>query len=289
MLQRQRQRRRLWHLLAPMSEIGARYRAGRPAAKERLTEVSEAFMTGVRRALESDVGGAELVADIAAELRPFALEGLGAGALMCDHVQRRPWPEGRCGQLLGAVNGPVATLHAVGAGWALARLGREPAGCTQWPANRLPAPATRSFGDLTDAADDGYGFHEGLFHSYRFASPKRFRSVTPALDRGLGRSLWFVRGGEASAIERAIAGFAHTRQVALWIGVGVAAAFTGGVASDDLRVLGDLAGDHRGALAEGVCLARELRGGLGEGVPDHTEMAVATLGPEAARLKERKQ
>lgn len=295
-----RQRQKLWQLLAPAADMGAHYRAGSPATRARLGAVSGAFLRGVRHVLVSEsrpagspntpAANAALAAmagegdGLDSELLPFVLEGIGAGALMCDHLERtsarrqrasiRTAAPGHLDRVLTGAEPAVAALCAIGAGWALARLGQP-------RAPQSPPESTRDKdrgADIARAMDDGYGFHEGTAHGYRFASPRRFPGATAAFDRGLGRGLWFVRGGEAAPIARAIAGFASDRQPALWIGVGVAAAFTGGVEPVALRELGELASDHRGALSEGVCLARQLRSELGGVMPHHTEMAAATLG-----------
>ena len=52
---------------------------------------------------------------------------------------------------------------------------------------------------------DGYGFHEGFFHWPKYISgqrpPKKLTGYeTRVFDQGLGRSWWFVNGGNAELI-----------------------------------------------------------------------------------------
>ena len=53
-------------------------------------------------------------------------------------------------------------------------------------------------------------------------------------DSGLGRSLWWVKCGDPRRIASAIRRFPEARRAELWAGVGIAAAYAGGVGASEL-------------------------------------------------------
>jgi hypothetical protein len=249
---------------APAHDLLQQFRGARSEARPRLVTVSEAFMHGMRRGVEAG-GGSVDMADVGRELVPFALEGLGAAAATLDAIERAS--PSRVGDLVASATPAEASLHAVGAGWAAARLRRDPVSIA---------------GERVDRAslEDGYGFGSGLFHSYRFAGRKRFGARSPDFDRGLGRAVWFLWCGDAARIAEVMAGFVDSRRRAVWCGVGVAASFTGGVSHDGLIALRKVAANHLCDVARGAALAAALRSALGY-VPQHTELAVDAMREES--------
>jgi hypothetical protein len=111
---------------------------------------------------------------------------------------------------------------------------------------------------------DGYGFHEGYFGWPRYierrALPDRLDGYERRVfDQGLGRSLWFVKGADVTAVASAIDAFPSSRHEDLWSGVGLACAYAGGCgrgAMESLRVAAD---GHLPALAQGVAFAAKTR------------------------------
>ena len=81
---------------------------------------------------------------------------------------------------------------------------------------------------------DGYGFHEGFFSRHRYVDeqivPAHLSSYARRIfDQGLGRSIWFSAGADVERIAAMIAAFPQARQADLWIGIGVACGYVGGV------------------------------------------------------------
>jgi enediyne biosynthesis protein E3 len=113
-------------------------------------------------------------------------------------------------------------------------------------------------------AMDGYGFHEGYFHPRRTIDagtrPRRVSGYGQrAFDQGLGRSLWFVYGADVERIAHTIAGLTPERHGDLWSGVGLAAAYAGGVSAAELEALRRLAGACLPAVAQGAAFAAKAR------------------------------
>jgi hypothetical protein len=124
---------------------------------------------------------------------------------------------------------------------------------------------------------DGFGFHHGYFHRRRVQDVTRLRNPLTGLpaqvfDQGLGRSLWFVMGANTDRLADWIAGCAAIRQAHLWAGVGLAAAYAGGVDRCGLARLFDRASEHRQDLAQGVAFAAQARQRAGNPVA-HTALA----------------
>ena len=125
----------------------------------------------------------------------------------------------------------------LGVGCALARLG-------------LAAPE-----DPT--VQDGYGFQLGLDSG---VSGSRTRSLKPHFERGRGRALWFVTGGDARACARAIEGPGHRGE--LWRGIGTACTFAGDPLGE-AGLLPPLAGVYATDLRRGSEVAMRLWASLG--------------------------
>lgn len=271
------------------------FRCDSPAVREHLEEVGACFVRGYNAALESRRPD-ELAARIAAQVLPpfagFAYEGAGMAWNLLDTMT--PWRRDRVRRLLLGPGEPHVYLVIVGAGWALARL----------PFARVEALLARLDRVLGWLTLDGYGFHDGFFRwprsIVRQEVPGRLHGYARrAFDHGLGRSLWFVEAADPERIAGRIAGFPAARRADLWAGVGLAAAYAGGVpaaALDELRALaagtapGDRLGDHRAALAQGAAFAAAARARAGNLAP-HTRLACericGTTAEEAAALAER--
>ncbi|MER7458842.1 DUF1702 family protein [Micromonospora sp. NPDC126480] len=215
-------------------------------------------------------------------LRGFAYEGAAMGFAVLDAL-RPGRPRSVARFLRGRAGDHVYMVH-VGIGWALARLPRP-----LW-ARVLPTDPL-----LRWLALDGYGFHQGYFHTERYVDgqhrddlrwpgdttrPYRHR----AIDQGLGRVLWFVEGADPDRVAVRIEKFTPDRRADLFSGAGLAATYAGGAGEAELRSFRDRAGEHRAAVAQGSAFAAKarVRAGL---VTAHTRTATEVfcgLTPERA-------
>jgi hypothetical protein len=251
------------------------FAAAVPATQRRLEEVGRTFIAGYGAGL--DVERPEeltsALSAVPAELRGFAFEGAAMSLTLLDLVT--PWRRDRFARYLGGPADPHAYMTHVGAGWALARLGRSP--------ERVSLPFDPL---LRGLVIDGYGFHEGYFHWQRVIvgqrRPSRFAGdAAQIFDQGVGRSLWFVEGGDPDRVARRIGGFAADRRADLWSGIGLAAAYAGGV---DERTLGSVraaAGGHVAALAQGAAFAAKARA-RAQNPAAHTELACQSFAGRSA-------
>lgn len=227
-------------------------RAGAPpAANAHHASVERAFRQGFLLAVETPA--VALVPTLRERLEPYwrayAWEGAGmALARLCVDGED-------CLRAVSvAAEGLEVTLLSVGAGMGFAAARAKPP----------EPPAGWCAEDWTRCVADGRGFHTGRFSPWKLLGQRRI--VHPrglerkeAFDVGVGRSLLFVYAGEEGGVLRAIEGFDSERHAALWQGVGVAAAFTGGLEDRALAVLRVDAGDAAEALGLGVEVGSGLR------------------------------
>ena len=239
------------------------------AMRERTEEVGRSFLRGYHAALdEPDLQSlAARLERMPPMFRGFAHEGAGMALALLDTLL--PWRR----RLPAYLAGPGAHQHYivhVGAGWILGRLPIGPRSVLR----RLDPV-------LCWLALDGYGFHEGFFHWPRSIErqevPRKLRGYARRVfDQGVGRSLWFVRGGHPRRIADAIGRFPTARQGDLWAGAGLAATYAGGCEEAALQELIHLAGACAPQLRQGstfAAVARE-RGG---NPAAHTELACRVL------------
>jgi enediyne biosynthesis protein E3 len=242
----------------------------------RLEEIGRTFLSGYRAAL-----AARQPADLAArleahitELQGFAYEGAAMGIALTDAIT--PWRPGHfAGFVAGIADRHVYMAH-VGAGWALARL---PAGWGR--ILRQLDPLLRSL------AFDGYGFHQGYFAGAagfgRLAAPRALEGYARrAVDQGLGRALWFVEGADVTGISQQVAAFPVARRADLWSGVGLAAAYAGGMSGAEMTALRERAGTFAPHLAQGAAFAAKARQRAGNEAR-HTDEACHMLAGCSAR------
>jgi hypothetical protein len=251
--------------------------------RARLEQVGAAFMTGYHLALER--GRAENLApelnSVGRELCGFAFEGAAMGLALLDCFT--PWKPSRLNSFLcGAGRAHLYMLH-VGVGWVWARM----------PFGRKRVAACLD-GNLRWLAFDGWGFHEGFFHWPKYISggeaPKILRGYERrAFDQGLGRSFWFVNGGNAELIQQTFDYFAPSRQADLWSGLGLAATYAGVANETVLQTLWRGAGGYWPCLAQGAVFAAKARQRAGN-LTEYTELATSILcgmsAQEAARLSD---
>ena len=182
-----------------------------------LAEARAAFSQGFQEALGAPPDALpRLLLDMPYQRRGFALEGAAMAVVLVDELSGDP--RRLLGALLAGRSVAEQVLGAVGVGWASARLGRSSA----W----LPPELDPRY---MHAVTDGYGFHQGFFHSDRFMGrgfPRGKGELSAPYDIGLGRALWFVHLGCVDPIARAIDNMLADRRMHLWRGVGTACAFT---------------------------------------------------------------
>ena len=213
------------------------------------------------------------------ELRGFAFEGSGMGFALLDCLT--PWRRDRISQLLRGAGDAHAYMVHVGVGWVWARL----------PVNFRRAQA-RLDPVLGWLAFDGWGFHEGFFHWPKYitgqsVSQKLSGYERRVFDQGLGRSLWFVNGGDIELIAQTVSNFSADRQSDLWSGIGLGATYAGITSETSLAELRTESASFRPQLAQGAAFAAKARQRAGN-LTNYTDLAMGVLGDmsalDAARL-----
>jgi hypothetical protein len=258
------------------------FRGATDDMRARLEQIGSVFLQGYHAALEA--GGPERVepalVEVEHEVRGFAFEGAAMGFALLDWFT--PWRPTRLERFLHGAGDAHAYMVNVAVGWVWARV---PFGVER---------GRRRLDSLLGwLAFDGWGFHEGFFHwpKYIDAQPRRPSGVkgyaTRVFDQGLGRSFWFVNGGNPDLLIRTIASFPAERQSDLWSGLGLAATYAGFASPETLEALKEGAGVHRVCLAQGAAFASKARQRAGN-LTDYTEVAARALcgipAVEAARL-----
>jgi hypothetical protein len=246
------------------------FRARDERARVRLEVIGATFLRGYHAALEVEGDDAltRRLNEVESELRGFAFEGAAMGLALFDFM--KPWGRGRLKPFVEGAGAAHVYMLYVGAGWALARLRRD------------PSRALRSFDPLLGwLAFDGYGFHEGYFkwpaYVARQERPRRLSGYgLRVFDQGLGRSLWFVEGADAERVVGTINAFAAERRSDLWSGVGLACTYAGGADDGGLEHLRARAGRFAPQLAQGAAFAAKARSRAGN-MAQHTETACRIL------------
>lgn len=252
--------RRRWFGIDP-GEVGVARRGFHvpdPHVAARLEEIGRTFLHGYHAALDECLPEplAVRLRSVDPEARGWAFEG--AGMALCLRDQLTPWGRWRLDRFIATEAEPYIYLALVGAGWAHARLGSDPA--------RTLARLDPVLGCLLY---DGCGFHDGYFHPRRAQGatrgPGRPRNrpraapLAAIYDQGVGRSLWFVEGADPVAVARCIASTDPERHGDLWSGVGLAAGYAGGLGPEGMARLRIEAGPWLAAVAQGVCFAAKAR------------------------------
>jgi hypothetical protein len=246
------------------------FRGASDSTRMRLEEVGAAFRAGYNMALEH--GGDESLAPalnrVALERRGFAYEGAAMGLALLDFLT--PWHPPRLRDFLRGPGEPHTYLVHVGAGWIWAR----------WPSSaRRMRPILEPV--LSWLGYDGWGFHDGFFHwPQMIAGKPPPKSLSPdekrVFDQGLGRSFWFVNGGNPALISTVIQGFPTERQPDLWSGLGLGATYAGMIDEAGLQSLRSHAGPFWPHLAQGATFAAKARQRAGN-LTDYTDLATRIL------------
>lgn len=264
-------RRRFFALTFEQAGFSRRgFHGGAASIRQRLEAVGGAFVTGCNLALEH--GAPEIVeADLSVMepgLRGFAFEGAAMGLALLDLLT--PWRRDRISTFLRGAGDSHAYMVHVGVGWVWARM---PFGFRRRQKKLDPLLGWLAF--------DGWGFHEGFFHWPKYIagqpSPGKLSGYERRVfDQGLGRSFWFVNGGDTELIAQTISKFSAERQPDLWSGVGLAATYAGIVSETSLGELREKAGRFHPQLAQGAAFAAKARQRAGN-LTDYTSLATKVL------------
>jgi hypothetical protein len=247
------------------------FRASDPQQQANLEKVGSKFLEGfdyglVGRTMADMVSSLE---GIQPQFRGFAYEGCAMALAVRDALLpfRRHWVH----DFLAGPAAPHIYMAHIGIGWAMARL---PA--ARW---RAVMPEDEV---LRWLALDGYGFHQAYFRTSQYVH-EQYQARIPlwepgdyanqAVDQGIGRALWFVNGSDVRRVAETISRFAPARRGDLWSGAGLASVYAGGVDAADLKLMAELAGEHRPDAAQGAAFAAKARLLAGLVMP-HTETGV---------------
>ncbi len=206
----------------PLEETSAERRGfqiATEAMRARLELVGKTFLDGYHAALKCYAPPvlAARLNSVDAELRGFAFEGAAMGLALLDTLT--PWRATRVSNFLSGAGSAHAYMVHVGVGWAWARFAF---GFRRFRRRLDPL--------LSWLAFDGWGFHEGFFHWPKYITgeplPRRLTGYERRVfDQGLGRSWWFVNGGNPELIARTIGKLPAERHPDMWSGVGLAATY----------------------------------------------------------------
>jgi len=201
-------------------------------------------------------------------MRSYAYEGAAMGLTGMDLFLPG---RSRFGEYIAGPGAAHIYMVHIGAGEALARLRRRPEPFLL----RLADPVLRWL------VMDGYGFHEGFFKPARhidgqFVPAHLSPYARRVFDQGIGRSIWFTSGADVDRIAARVAAFPPHRQPDLWLGIGVACCYVGGVDRAAVEQLHAAAGPYAERLAVGAAFVAKGRHRAGNPVAD-TDLACDVL------------
>ncbi len=135
---------------------------------------------------------------------------------------------------------------------------------------------------------DGIGFYNAFFNLKktlkRHKVPKSIeknRFYLERFDNGVGRAIWFYNSGNPEAIAQTIHSFPSDRRGDIWSGIGLAAAYAGGVKESEIFKLKELSGNYAIMLGQGAFLAAHTRYRAGN--PTKDESTIEILVGESAK------
>lgn len=205
---------------------------------------------------------------VALAMRGYAYEGAAMGLTGLDCMM--PW-KSRLQEYIEGPGSPHLYMAHIGAGEALARLGRK------------PEPFINKMKDHTVSwlIMEGYGFHEGFFRRPRYVEAQAIPSHLSAyarriFDQGIGRSIWFTEGAHIERVAAMIKTFLAERQANLWLGVGVGSTYVGGLERSQIEKLRQVAGSYANYMAVGAAFVAKGRQRAGNEVP-HTDLSCEVL------------
>lgn len=107
---------------------------------------------------------------------------------------------------------------------------------------------------------DGYGYYHGLLRRRIFVKgAKQPEPISElelhAFDQGIGRGIWYTSKGDLNLLEKMLSAFEKSRISALWLGIGVAAFYVGGMDENLSKSLLELANVNKASFLTGTALA----------------------------------
>ena len=245
------------------------FRLTGPNTVNHLEKIGTSFLDGYHSAIfANDLMELEnKLENTEALYRGFSFEGAAMSLTLLDQLSALK--KNRVSDFLqGAADKHIYMVH-VGIGWALARL--------WWTRRRILQSISNLDSLLKWLAIDGFGFHEGYFQPLRYFNSKISLNWLPdyaqrAFAQGLGRSLWFVEGTSVEHISRTISRMPEQMRPDLWSGIGLACAYAGGAADEEVEKLKILSHSYLPFAAQGVAFAAKTRLRAENPAP-HTEIA----------------
>ncbi len=206
--------------------------------------------------------------EIPLAMRSYAYEGAAMGLTGLDLML--PWKK-RLRAYMAGPGAPHIYMVHIGTGEALALMRRNPE----------PFIAALENQEISWLVMEGYGFHKGFFHSKQYIDrqkrPARFSPYGQRIfDQGLGRCVWFLAGANVERIAATLAAFPPSRQADMWVGIGVACTYVGGVDRQTVLALQKAAGPYEGQMAMGAAFVAKGRQLAGNPVP-HTDLVCHIL------------
>jgi enediyne biosynthesis protein E3 len=191
----------------------------------------------------------EIELSVDEKLQGFSFEGASMAFVILDFLN--PW-KNFFNKFLKEGNKHEYMLY-VGAGWAVARL----------PLKRFVISKLNKENILHSLVFDGIGFHQGYFYwkdsIFKKQMPKYLKKEDHnSYFQGLGRSMWFVFGGNSKKILEAINIFDENFKGDLWSGIGLASTYAGG-RQDSIKDLKKLSGKYFPDLCQGSSFAAKAR------------------------------
>lgn len=231
-----------------------------PVVRKNLEHIIHVFIDGYSLAQEIDRDHDALAERLHREFDAhhvgFAFEGAGMHYAVSDLFV--PFKKGSQLRAFTAGSGEKHDyITSVGAGFAVARV--------PWAAAKAEGYMKTLDPRLVWCLPDGYGFHQGFFEHRSFIdgvrpAPADFPEYAKQLfDSGVGRSIWWVNGGDPERIKATIDKFPAVRRAEMWCGIGLACCYAGGVDASVVPLLNDLSGDNRGDFLSGVPFATRMR------------------------------
>ncbi|MDZ8187171.1 MAG: DUF1702 family protein [Nostoc sp. ChiSLP02] len=238
--------------------------------QQRLSKIGSTVLQGYHVAIASEdlKAIAPKINEIDAELQGFAYEGVGMALAQRDLLA--PSSENRMATLVAGDGAAYHNWVYVGLGLMLARAGLP-----------IKPHLNKLNFERSCLAIDGYGYYQGMFRWQDSLDNQAIPEQIPGyacsvFDQGLGRSIWFIGGGDVNHIARTIDTFAQDRRQDLWGGVGYACAYAGGAERATIEALKNAADVYQFQLAQGTAYAAKSRQSVGNYSP-YTELACQVL------------
>lgn len=228
------------------------------SVRANLEEILRVFVQGYNTALRGrdyTLVSTKLANEFDAHHVGFAFEGAGMCYALFDLLV--PWSSSRLRAFTDGAGRKHDYIATVGAGFAVARV--------PWGRWLLNSYLQRLEATVAWCVIDGYGFHQGIFHPERFTVQSREApAALPAYARqlfnsGVGRSFWWTQGASPTLIRQAIERFPEATRGEMWCGIGVAAAYAGGVEARALWDLLEQSGDWSADFLSGFPFAARMR------------------------------